>query len=194
MTASLSALIALTLTDPGRAAREIMALGLPDAARWFGLALVSVLAVLVMNLTMMAAPEAAPHPMIAALRHPLGGVAVQAGSILLLAAAVAFVGGLFGGRGGFADALTLMLWLEFLMVLAGVLQLFLALALPALGFLVSVLVICAFLWILVHFIAALHGFSRRLPVFLGMIASLLVLALLLGLVLTILGIAPPEAV
>jgi hypothetical protein len=193
MTGPLGALIGLTLADPNRAAREIMALGLPDSARWLGLALVSVLAVLVMNLTMMVAPEADPHPMIVALRHPLTGVVVQAGSILLLAAAVAFVGGLFGGRGGFADALTLMLWLEFLMVLAGALQIAVVLTVPALAFLVSALVIFEFVWILVHFVVTLHGFTRRFMVLLGMIASFVVLALLLGLVLTVLGIAPPEA-
>jgi hypothetical protein len=193
MTGPLGALIGLTLADPNRAAREIMALGLPDSARWLGLALVSVLAVLVMNLTMMAAPGADPHPMIVALRHPLTGAVVQAGSILLLATAVAFVGGLFGGRGGFADALTLMLWLEFLMVLAGALQIVVVLTVPAFAFLVSALVIFEFVWILVHFVATLHGFTRRFMVLLGMIASFVVLALLLGLVLAVLGIAPPEA-
>jgi hypothetical protein len=86
---------------------------------------------------------------------------------------MAGVGQVFGGKGTFRNALLLFVWLEFLVVLIGIVQTIALFVLPLVGVAITVLTFALFLWIQVQFIKALHGFSNGWLVFLGMIGTLL---------------------
>ncbi len=188
--AEVKALIALTLTEPRQAARRLMAMNLPAEARWLGLGLVVVMTMLTLQLIRLVLPDADPSPFGAAMGHPVSGFAFQAGSILVVSAVMAGAGRLFGGQGRFQDALLLMVWLEFVLALIAVLQLLLILVLPVAASILSIVALGLFLWLMVQFSAALHGFANLWAVLAGMVASFLVLVVAMALILAFLGLDP----
>lgn len=186
-------LLTQTLRDPQGAARRVMALDLPPQVGWLGLALVSVLALLMLRLQLLAFGDGTElNSAGAIMRHPVWGVVAQAGFILLTASSMAFVGRLFGGRGRFSDALLLTVWLQFVLVMIGIVQFVALLVLPPLGGIIALLSIPLFLWLLVNLAAALHGFDNLLLVLLGLIGTFLAAAVLVAVLLTVSGIDPQQ--
>ncbi|HQY44019.1 MAG TPA: Yip1 family protein [Paracoccaceae bacterium] len=185
------ALILETLRDPQAAARRIIAVDLPPQAGWLGLALVSVLALLMLRMTLMAfGGDEMLNPAGLAMRHPLWGAVFQAGFVLLTACGMAWAGRMFGGNGRFQDALFLVVWLQFILVLVSAVQFVALLILPPVGGIIALLSIPLFLWLLVSFTAALHGFSNLLLVLLGLIGAFFATAILVAILLTFAGIDP----
>ena len=60
--------------------------------------------------------------------------------------------------GGFADALLLVVWLEFLLTLAQAAQMLVMFVSPPLATIIAFAALGMFLWLLAQFTAALHGF------------------------------------
>ena len=183
-------LIGLTLSDPKLAARQLMAMNLPAEVRWLGLVLVAVLTILVMRLTLLVLPADGMSPFGLLLSDPVTGFAVQVGSILLVSAAMTGVGRVFGGRGRFQNALLLMVWTEFLLAILAGLQFVLLLILPLAGVILAFLAVGLFVWLIVQFAAALHGFTNLWAVLAGMIATFCLLVIATALILAFLGIDP----
>ncbi len=184
-------LLVLTLKDPQAAARRLLAEGVPSQAIWLGLLLVSVMTLILLRLSLLAVGEGqALNGVGLAFRHPVVGTIIQAGSIMIIAAAMTFVGRVFGGKGQFMGALLLIVWMEFVLTAFAGIQLLALLALPILGMILSLLSIPLFIWLMVSFAAALHGFKNLLLVLLGMIGAFVALALGLAIVLATLGIDP----
>lgn len=176
---------------PRDAARWLIALDPPNEARWIGLLLVSVLALIETSLGLLLIPMEGRPAGFAVLADPVMGVPAQVVSLLVLAGAIAGVGRLFGGIGTFADALLLVVWLEFLLVVAQAVQILLFVLVPPLGLLIAYAALAMFVWLLVHFVAALHGFTSLAKVTLGMVLSFFAIVTVLALILGVLGIAPP---
>ncbi len=183
-------LVGETFRNPRAAARRLIAFGPPIEARWIGLALVSVLAVLETRLAILAMPLSQPSPIFFIVSDPWTGVPVQFLSLLLVAAAMAFIGRLFGGQGTFPDALLLVVWLEFLLTLAQAVQLFALLLIPPVGVLVAFAALVMFVWLLAQFIAALHGFTNIAMVIFGMVVSFFLIITAIAILLTVFGIVP----
>lgn len=184
-------LVVATLKDPRATARRLIAEQVPVQAIWLGLVLVSVMSLMVLRLSLMAVGDGQMlNPAGAAFRHPVTGTLVQAGSILLIAGVMTFAGRVFGGRGRFIDALLLIVWLEFILTALAAVQLITLLLIPVVGIVLSVLAIPLFIWLMVSFAAALHGFQNMLLVLLGMIGVFVLTAIALSLVLVALGIDP----
>ncbi|MGB3315980.1 MAG: Yip1 family protein [Albidovulum sp.] len=183
-------LVVETLRNPREAAGRLIALDPPNEARWIGLVLVSVLALIVTRIGLPLIPSEGRPAYIVLLSDPVLGVPMQIMSQLMIAGAVAAVGRVFGGRGSFADTLLLVVWLEFLMVLAQAAQVIVLLTLPPLGLLVGYAALGLFLWLLVQFTAAVHDFTHPGKVALGMIVSFVAIVVILSLVLFMLGITP----
>lgn len=183
-----------TFRDPKRAAERLMQMDIPMQAVWLGVALVAILAVIVVRLSVLPLPEGELTPFGQILSHPFYGPVIQAVSITMIGAVMAGVGQVFGGKGTFRNALLLFVWLEFLVVLIGIVQTIALFVLPLVGVAITVLTFALFLWIQVQFIKALHGFSNGWLVFLGMIGTLLLLSFVLALLMAMLGIAPPQGV
>jgi len=107
-------LVIRTLRDPRGAAAQILAMGLPMQARWLALGAVIALSAVLGSLaeimfafvTKIELGEGSPVPM-----------AVAQGALLIYGAfAMTVVGRWCGGQGRFADALLLLVWMEFVLI------------------------------------------------------------------------------
>lgn len=125
-----------------------------------------------------------------AVGSPLPMAVVQGVLILYGAFAMVLVGGVFGGRGRYADALLLMVWIEFVLMVAQIAQVLIMVFFPLTSVVVSLAVVGLLFWLLVQFTAALHGFTEMVPVAFGVIATFFVSALIAGVLLVSLGIVP----
>lgn len=184
------ALAVLTLRDPAAAARCLIGLRLPALVRGQALMLVAILAVLMISLTARLLPAEELTGLGKAMQAPLSGLAIQLCTILLIAALMAGVGRLFGGRGSFADALLLVVWLEFLTLPLSLLQLLLLLVLPLATLPVALVGMGLFCWVFLVFAATLHGFRRLWPVAAASLATLIGVSFVLGMLLVALGYQP----
>lgn len=189
--AMITYLAAETLRNPREAAGRIIALDPPMKARWIGLLLVSVLALIETRLGMLIVPLNGQPPLFALASDPLLGVPFQVFSQLLIAGSIAGIGRIFGGTGRFADALLLTVWLEFMLILAQAVQLAALFLLPPVGLLFGFAAIGLLIWLLVQFTAALHGFTNLVLVGLGMVLSFLAIITILSFLLIMFGVTPP---
>ncbi len=177
-----------TLRAPRAGVRRLLAMDPPMEARWLGLLLVTVLSVFVTGLSLLLLPPGSEPGILALLADPFVGVPSQALSLVIAAAAIAGIGRLFGGHGGFADALLLVVWIEFLMTFAQAGELAVMLVLPPLGVFLALALLAWFLWVIVNAIAELHGFRNLALVLLGLAGGFVVVVVALALVLSGLGI------
>ncbi len=177
-----------TLRAPRTGVRRLLALGLPMEARWLGLILVTVLAVIVTRVSLLMLPPGDELGFLAIVTDPFVGVPLQAGSLVITAVAISGIGRIFGGRGGFADALLVIVWVEFLMTITQVAELAVMLVVPPLGAVLGIAVLVFFVWLVVNAIAELHGFDNLLMVFLGLVGGFVALVVALATLLSALGI------
>lgn len=182
---SVLALIRATLTAPRDTAARLVAMNPPDDARWLGFVIVVVLSVLVGQASILLLGEGG-----------FGGsmifMAVFQTMILLgLVVAVQGIGRLAGGKGTFPDALLLLAWLQFVMIAVQMAQLVVLLILPPLFGLVTLVALAIFMWLLVNFTMALHGFTSVLRVVVVTIFAFFALAMIMAIVFAILGVGAP---
>lgn len=173
LTGRITALAELTLRDPRQAVSDLLAEAVPLQARVLGLFLVSVLAAALSSIQI-GVQAVSVDPLIVALTaNPLRAAVLQSVSLGLTVLMIHGIGRAFGGRGNLPDALLIVVWLQFLMLGAQLLQLVTELLSPALAGVVALLSLGLFLWLMTSFIAALHGFRSLGLVFIGLIASAL---------------------
>ncbi|MFN3641878.1 MAG: YIP1 family protein [Gemmobacter sp.] len=186
---TLAALVRETLRDPRGTARRLMALDLPPQASWLGAAVIAALSAILAHLTfgVMAARQGGP----ANLPAPVMTAAFQYAVMVMTVLGVHHIGRRFGGRGGFADALLLVVWLQFILVCVQGAQLVALLVLPPVADILSVAGLVLFLWLLTAFVAELHGFASMGRVLGGVIASLFGLALVMAIFLSVILGGPP---
>lgn len=178
-----------TVANPREGAETLLALGLPRQALWLAFALVVVLSMMMGDLLYLLAGM----PEEGALTGPLAGSPLAAGLLqgaflFLMAHAITHIGRACGGTGRFDEALTLVVWLQFIFICVQVLQLVAVLVVPPMAGLITILAIGLFFWLLVNFIATLHGFLSLSSVFLMTLLSGFVILFVLSLTLTLLGI------
>lgn len=184
-------LVAETLKNPQAAARRLIAKRVPAQAVWLGLLLVSVMSLIVLQLSLIAVGDGQMlNPAGTAFRQPVTGTIFQAFSILLIALIMTFTGRICGGKGRFMEALLLVVWLEFILTILAAVQLVGLLLVPMVGIILSVLAIPLFIWLLVSFTATVHGFRNLLLVLLGLIGVFILTAVALAIVLVAIGIDP----
>jgi hypothetical protein len=122
------------------------------------------------------------------LASPFRAAVLQWAFLALSVVLIHRVGRAFGGTGGFADALLIVVWLQCLTLVLQVVQLVANLLSPALAGIIGLAGFGLFLWLMTNFIAELHGFRSRGLVFVMMLLSafaagfviVLVVASLLG--------------
>lgn len=177
-----------TLRTPRPGVRRLLSLGVPMEARWLGVLLVSVLAAIVTRVSLLLLPPEGEPGFLALIADPVVGVPAQALSLVVVAAAITGIGRLFGGQGSFADALLVVVWIEFLMTAAQVAELAVLLVLPPVGALLAIAVLGFFLWLVVNAVAELHGFGNLVMVLLGLVGGFVALVVALATLLSALGI------
>jgi len=174
-----------TVTSPREGAEEVLKLGLPRQILMVFFLLIVVLSALLGEVVSLIASAGAPEePQINAI--PLA--IIQAFILLGIAFAATRIGQAFGGIGKFEDALALVIWLQFIILCVQVIQIVAFIVVPPLAGLVTVLSVGLFLWLLVNFIATMHGFTSLGMVFVMTIVSGVVILFGLSLLLTLLGL------
>lgn len=182
--AMVQSLVGQTLRDPRAAAARLLGMGVPDDARWLGFVIVIILSVIVGQASIMLMGEGA-----------MGGgllfMAMFQASILLgMVVAVQGVGRALGGTGDFPDTLLLVAWLQFVMLVFQLAQIVALVIVPPFFGLMTLLALGWFMWMLTHFIMALHGFTSVLKVAVGIVFSFFGVAMALAILLSLLGLAP----
>jgi hypothetical protein len=184
--ARIAALARLSLQNPRAAARALFAEDIPFAARSAGLTLIAVLsAILLFPSFALLPPEDFLSRFLA--QSPVQTALIQWLALLISVFLIWRVGRAFGGQGSLADAMLVVVWLQLLMLGVQVVQLLALILVPPLAGLIGLVGFVGFTWLLVNFIAELHGFRSLGLVFAGIILTFLaaafVVAILLGLLL-----------
>ena len=179
-----------SLRDPALAVRQLQSLNLPMQARWMALAVVVALSAILGTLAMQIFPQLAEGSLGIPVLSPLARVVLQTGGMVLTALLIANVGRAFGGQGDFADALLIVIWLEFLLLIAQAAQVVLMLVFPFFGSILGIAALVVIAWLSVQMIKALHGFSSAFMVFVGLIGATLVTLIFLTVLAGAFGLMP----
>jgi len=174
---TLLALARLSLKRPRDGARQVIALRLPPAVGWLGLGLAAVLSTLLVHLSFAMQPADVQSFFAAAIASPLRTALLQAGFMVVAVVAVYRVGRWRGGHGSFDGALILVVWLQFLLLGLQAVQLVAYAVAPLLADLIGLATVALFFWLLTNFVAELHGFNSLGLVFVGVLATLVVMVL-----------------
>ena len=173
---ALIAAVRLTLRDPRGAARIIIGMQLPGSVGCAAMALMVVASALLSSVSAMMFPMDLPPEMATMFSSPFRLAEAQAIVLGVGLMLIHAVGRMFGGTGRFSDALLLMAWMEALLILLQVLQMLAMLLLPPLASMLGFLGIAVFVWLLVNFVAELHGFGSLLKVFLAFVGTVLTIS------------------
>lgn len=162
-----------TIRNPAEVARILLRLELRANVLWMALALVVALSVLVAAGIGMAMPppEEMAEPPVSLT--PFMYTMILGGSLIMMVFALHFTGLMLGGEAQFEDTLTLVVWLQLLLLALQVVQTAVFLLIPPLAGFVTVAAIGIALWVLVNFINEGQRFGN-----LGRAAATTVLAIL----------------
>lgn len=188
---TLGPLVLASLRTPRDAARAVMAFDLDRATRWQALfALVIVGSVLSVVATFLLTGQLGLF-LGFAFATPLTAAIVQLSVTVMTVYAVYWIGRAMGGQGAFEDAILLVAWVQFVVICLQLVQLAAFLVLRPVSGLVDIVAAVVSVWMLVGFIAELHGFKSLLRVFVMVIATVFAMAFCLSLILAILGVSFP---
>jgi hypothetical protein len=162
-----------TLTDPREAARRVLALPLSPVDRWVALALVVVVSTLAGYLSYMLADAETREAFAPMLASPLRLALVQGAMVGAGAMLLHRIGRRFGGRGRAEDAVILMAWLQFVLLVLQAAQIAAQLVAPPLAGLLGLAGVGLFFWLLTVFVAEMHGFRSLGATFLGILGTVL---------------------
>jgi hypothetical protein len=186
-------LILDTLLRPRVAARAVLGFGIAPG-------LLVQAAVAVTSLGMVLAYTAARltpggvDPVTAAiLQAPIVGASLQLGVMAVVVLATALIGRQFGGTGSIPAALTMIVWLNVVLLAIQLAQIAALLVAPPIASLLAFATLFWLIWAFACFVTELHGFSNPLKVLGGVIACMIMLFFGLTLLLAFLGFAPQGA-
>lgn len=176
-----------TLSDPRDAARNIIGLNLPRSIlmQFYLLELVLSAMSSVIFLSLAPMPDGMGIPAETAVVYT-----AFEGMVGLIVAFGAFrIGQAFGGYGSFDQAFALVIWAQFILLCFSVIQLVSIVVMPPLTDVISIAALALFFWLMVNFVAELHGFTSLGLVFAGIIVSLIGLAILLSILFSAMGLS-----
>ncbi len=182
----------LSLRNPREAARQIMRIGaaFDTGVLWMALVLVAVLSSILTHLAvaMMPMPEQAAAGGL--VFSPIRTAVIQLALMAAVVQAMVIVGRWRGGHGTQGQALSLMIWLQTVLLALQLMQIVALMLIPPLADLIGIVAMVLFLVLLTLFVAELHGFRSALSVFFGILATLFVMAFALAILMVLLGISP----
>lgn len=185
-------LVVDSLLHPRRAARRILAAGVPERLLVQGAVAIACAGVVLGFLALQLSPEAVDMVSAAILGNPLVGVAAQLAVMALIVVLTVQIGRLFGGSGGLSGALALVVWLNAMMVLIQAVQLVALALVPPVAALLAIVTVFWVLWTYASFVAELHGFQNPAIVLGVVMLTAIVLFIATAMLLAILGVTPQE--
>jgi hypothetical protein len=183
-----------TVSNPREGAATVLSFAPARQALWLMFALVIVLSLLLREIVGLFFDLSTGGPIMGPMQDsPLILGLVMAGFLYLSIHAVHRIGQFFGGTGSFEEAALLVIWLQFILICVQVIQMATLLILPPLAGLITIVAIGLYIWLLVNFIAVLHGFTSLGMVFVATLLSAFALLFALSIVLSLLGLAVPTS-
>lgn len=171
-----------TVQAPREGARAVINMGLPITIGALALILMAVISAALAALMYAAfpIPSDPTAPQIVALEqilaNPLQLALVQVAVLGVGALLLYRIGKGFGGNGSLPDAVILLAWLEFILLLLQIAQVVTMAFSPAMSQAIGVIGFVIFLWLLANFTAELHGFTSVFATFLGIVGSVIALS------------------
>ncbi|WP_444666319.1 Yip1 family protein [Cereibacter changlensis] len=178
---SILQLARFTVQKPREGARAVLSLNLPNDARWSLLLLVAIGAALLTSVSIALLPAEMREMLGGGAQSPLVSAGLQSAALLLLVGVMTQIGRWRGGKGSFADALLLVGWLQFILLLVQAVQLASQLVAPFISEIIGIAGIALFFWLLTNFVAELHGFRSLGKVFAGILLTMFALSFVLAL-------------
>ncbi|MEO8242963.1 MAG: Yip1 family protein [bacterium] len=172
-----------TLRAPRQGARMVMDWQLGTRDGWLALALFAIISTLLAKFLMTLVPDGAEPQMAALLNNPFEFAALQFAGLGIVALALLGVGRLAGGRGSLAETLSVIGWLQAILLLIQFAEILSLMILPLLTFFIGIAGLVMSLWLFTNFTAELHGFRSLWRTFAGIIATFIVLVVALSLIL-----------
>lgn len=176
-----------TVFDPRRAAGRVLDFDIGRNELWMALLLATALNAILFSLSHYLFPS--PLPLSRIFENPMLYAIVQGGGLVILIFVLTWVGNMLGGKGQLGDVLRVMVWLQFMRVLAQVAVVFIGVVLPVLGGIVSLAILVLSLWILLHFLNAAHRFNSLGRSFLVLLLAGLGLSFGISIILTLIGVS-----
>ena len=164
----------LTVQSPRAGAEAVLTMNYPRELLWVLLGLATILSVLMVQLMRFAFPQ--PEDAAALMpfqSSPVLFALIMWGSLVLMVFCVYYIGRAFGGTGSFQDSLTVVIWLQFLLMVSQVLQFVLAIISMGFAALLGIAFLFYWIWIFTTFVAVLHAFENRAVVLGGMFAAMM---------------------
>ncbi|OOY05013.1 YIP1 family protein [Thioclava sp. F28-4] len=181
-----------SFTDPKSVARDLIGLNLNANARLMAMVLVVVMTAILGTLAQLVFSFITKVD-IGTVTPPLTVVGLQGALLVYGAFAMSFVGQRFGGHGKFPDALLLLTWIEFVLMIGQMIQVVLMVFFPISATLMSVLLVALMFYLLVQFTMVLHGFENPVATGFGVILTFLGSAMIAGIVLVSTGLVQMPA-
>ncbi len=180
-----------TIPEPRKVARDLFDLPVARKVRWLVLLLMVVLAAILGVVSHVIYPvDAAMFGPILSNPMTLG---VLEGVFLSVGVwAIYLLGRMAGGQGSLDDAITIAIWLEFVLLGFQTATLVFSLFAPAMAGILMVMSSVLFFWILSHFTAESHGFRSAGLVFASIITVLILAVFALSFLLVLMGVEPIE--
>ena len=185
--------IVRTLRDPIGEARALLAENPPYQARVLGLLTVVAISAAIGTVFQLLIQ------VLAKTDDPGGAMAiyfapVQLVVLIVMAFMMFFMGQRFGGTGRFEDALLLVVWMQFILVVGQGLLTLAMIFFPVAASIFTLVLVGLMFWLLTYFTAALHGFDNFVATGLGVVltffGTVIFFGMILGMILGALGIAP----
>jgi hypothetical protein len=190
--ADLPALLRDTFTAPRPTMRRLLDAGLPLGAMAEALVLVAVISAILSEITIFLTPVPGGSEMIRGMAGgPLAIAVLQLVLLVLIVTGIDRVGRSMGGQGDLTGAIVVVVWMQVVMIALQLAQLVTLVLVPPLASLIGLLSIAVFFWMMSSFVAELHRFDSLGRVFAALLLGFVGLALVLTLILSLLGIAPP---
>jgi len=187
-------LVADTVLKPRQAARRLLALDPAPGVLVEAAVAVTALGIVLAYLALRLAGGEVDWVSQLLLGRPLVGAGFELAIIAIVGWLTWQLGRSFGGTGGLKGAMTLVVWLNGMMVLVQLAQLVALVVLPPLAGLLAVVTVVWAVWTFASFVTELHGFENQVFVLGGVVLTMIVLVLALGMGLALLGVEPREPI
>jgi hypothetical protein len=184
-------LVLLSVRSPREGARTVIGLDLPRTIRWQALLLFVVIgAMLAIAITYLITGNAVLYIGLAPVQ-PLAAAIMTASGAVMTVFAIFWIGRAMGGSGRFADTISVVAWMQAIVICLQIAQLAVFLLIPPLSVLADITATMISVWILTNFIAELHGFKSLAKVLGMIVVSLFAIAFGLSMILAMIGFSVP---
>lgn len=173
MIAHLLKMVQFSIQSPKEGAEMVLSAKPSREILWSMLVLVVALTVILAQvMTYIAPPPPEAQDLMPFRSSPVMFALVMWGLLVLMVFCTHYIGQMFGGQGALDDSLMVVIWLQSILLVIQVVQIFLALLSPIVAGLFGLAFGLLSIWIFVNFVAVVHGFKNLALVLVGIVVSM----------------------